>query len=317
MLNLARRTGIYAAQAGLFEKGQQGRKAVGFHGVVQAVLLLSTAAYGLKLSPLLAALTFGVVARERRVHLTHAQRNFGTAGGTLAPGFPYAGTWYDHFTGEAIAVEDVNAGWYLAPGELRVLLDTPLPVPDTDGDSPVVYPAGCADDQAVNFGSSAACVYDVVFAVGFEEVPVDPHIAGTFNGWDAGATPLGYDAATDRYRATLQLGIGEGVEYKFLSGAAWGTDETVPGNCGVGDGPVNRAFTLGVDLAGPAAACFGSCADCTLPDGSGFCGPGTVWDATLFVCLPDPACVEDLNDDGVVSIADMLQLLSAFGDSCL
>jgi hypothetical protein len=42
------------------------------------VLLLTTMAYGLKLSPLLAALTFGIVARERRVHLTNAQRDFGT-----------------------------------------------------------------------------------------------------------------------------------------------------------------------------------------------------------------------------------------------
>ena len=45
-----------------------------------AVVLLTTMAYGLKLSPLLAALTFGIVARERRVHLTNAQRGFGTAG---------------------------------------------------------------------------------------------------------------------------------------------------------------------------------------------------------------------------------------------
>lgn len=49
-----------------------------------AVLLLTTAAYGLKISPLLAALTFGVVARERRVHLTNAQRDFGTAGDMLS-----------------------------------------------------------------------------------------------------------------------------------------------------------------------------------------------------------------------------------------
>lgn len=49
-----------------------------------AVLLLTTAAYGLMLSPLLAALTFGIVARERRVHLTSAQRNFGTAGDLLS-----------------------------------------------------------------------------------------------------------------------------------------------------------------------------------------------------------------------------------------
>lgn len=50
---------------------------------VLAVILLTTAAHGLRLSPLLAALTFGIVARERRVHLTHNQRNFGTAGDLL------------------------------------------------------------------------------------------------------------------------------------------------------------------------------------------------------------------------------------------
>jgi Kef-type K+ transport system membrane component KefB len=50
---------------------------------VLAVILLTTASAGLKLSPLLAALVFGIVARERRVHLTHNQRNFGTAGDLL------------------------------------------------------------------------------------------------------------------------------------------------------------------------------------------------------------------------------------------
>jgi Kef-type K+ transport system membrane component KefB len=48
------------------------------------VLLLTTMSYGLKLSPLLGALTFGIVARERRVHLTNAQRDFGTAGDLLS-----------------------------------------------------------------------------------------------------------------------------------------------------------------------------------------------------------------------------------------
>lgn len=49
-----------------------------------SVVLLTTMAYGLKLSPLLAALTFGVVARGRRIHLTNAQRDFGTAGDLLS-----------------------------------------------------------------------------------------------------------------------------------------------------------------------------------------------------------------------------------------
>ena len=45
-----------------------------------AVLLLSGAAQSLHLSALLAALAFGAVARQRRIILSHAQRNFGGIG---------------------------------------------------------------------------------------------------------------------------------------------------------------------------------------------------------------------------------------------
>jgi Kef-type K+ transport system membrane component KefB len=48
------------------------------------VLLLTGLAQTLYLSPLLAALAFGVVARERRIMLSHAQRNFGALGDVLA-----------------------------------------------------------------------------------------------------------------------------------------------------------------------------------------------------------------------------------------
>lgn len=47
------------------------------------VLLLTGLAQSLHLSPLLAALAFGVVARERRIMLSHAQRNFGALGDVL------------------------------------------------------------------------------------------------------------------------------------------------------------------------------------------------------------------------------------------
>lgn len=49
-----------------------------------SVVLLTTMTFGLSISPLLAALAFGIVARERRVHLTNAQRGFGTAGDLLS-----------------------------------------------------------------------------------------------------------------------------------------------------------------------------------------------------------------------------------------
>ena len=48
-----------------------------------AVLLLVMLAFSAQVSALLAALSFGVVARERRVQLTQTQRNFGSAGDVL------------------------------------------------------------------------------------------------------------------------------------------------------------------------------------------------------------------------------------------
>jgi len=45
-----------------------------------AVILLVTLTHGLKLSPVLATLTFGLLARHRRVVLGHAQRGFGALG---------------------------------------------------------------------------------------------------------------------------------------------------------------------------------------------------------------------------------------------
>ena len=48
-----------------------------------SVLLLTATAFALSVSPLLAALSFGIVARERRVQLTPAQRDFGSVGDLL------------------------------------------------------------------------------------------------------------------------------------------------------------------------------------------------------------------------------------------
>jgi Kef-type K+ transport system membrane component KefB len=48
-----------------------------------ATLLLTTLTHELQFSPLLSALTFGLVARHRRIVLTQAQRNFGALGDLL------------------------------------------------------------------------------------------------------------------------------------------------------------------------------------------------------------------------------------------
>lgn len=61
-----------------------------------AVILVVAAAHALKASPLLAALTLGLVARHRRAALSQTQRNFGALGDLLAVAlFVYVGATLD------------------------------------------------------------------------------------------------------------------------------------------------------------------------------------------------------------------------------
>ena len=46
------------------------------------------------------------------------------------------------------------------------------------------------------------------------------------------------------------------------------------------------------------------------------CGEGTIWNLELSQCFPEGLCPEDLDSDGIVGIADLLQLLSMFGTPC-
>ena len=51
-------------------------------------------------------------------------------------------------------------------------------------------------------------------------------------------------------------------------------------------------------------------------DGADFCGPGTVWDPVLEWCVGVTTCSEDIDGDGLIGVADVLALLSAFGNLC-
>lgn len=46
------------------------------------------------------------------------------------------------------------------------------------------------------------------------------------------------------------------------------------------------------------------------------CGEGTVWDESLQQCLPEDMCFADLDNDGLVGMADLLDLLTQFGFEC-
>ena len=237
--------------------------------------------------------------------------NFGTTGLSMAPGFPYAGTWHDYLTGEEIVVSDLNDSWYLEPGELRILLDTPLPTPDLDGTTPLAINGGCMNPEANNYDPAAeiddgSCLYTVTLSVGFETTPADPHVAGSFQGWNSGGTPLTLNASSGLYTATLETTVGSTIEYKFLGGSEWGSDESVPATCGVdnGSGGFNRAFTLGADLSSPDPVCFGSCAPClenpelagcTDPDATNFDSTAEIEDGSCLYSLTLAVNASDLD----------------------
>lgn len=82
--------------------------------------------------------------------------------------------------------------------------------------------------------------------------------------------------------------------------------------------------------------CDYSCSGCTDPEadnydpaatvddgscvqGSQFCGPGTIWDPELLICVgtvtEDP-CPADLDTDGIIGTGDLLELLGMFGMYC-
>jgi hypothetical protein len=67
--------------------------------------------------------------------------------------------------------------------------------------------------------------------------------------------------------------------------------------------------------------CFGGCSACEdvvdpPVDGAAFCGPGTVWDAGLALCVGFVDCSEDIDGDGLIGVSDVLILLSSFGGLC-
>jgi hypothetical protein len=167
--------------------------------------------------------------------------------------------------------------------------------------------------------------------------PLGVHIAGGFQGWNPGATPMtsmGYGI----YEITISLAQGT-YEYKYINGNDWGMDESV-GECGNGG---NRVITVSANVTteGP---CFNSCdlcTGCTNPmfseynpfsgadDGSCMTAvtPGcTYLDAENYdpnateddgTCeFVSSSCAGDFNNDGTIGTPDLLAFLSSFGAPC-
>ncbi|OYU94651.1 MAG: hypothetical protein CFE21_15350 [Bacteroidetes bacterium B1(2017)] len=84
------------------------------------------------------------------------------------------------------------------------------------------------------------------------------HMVGSFNGWNPKANVM-LPEGNNIYSCTLSAKPGDDIEYKFMNGNAWGTEESKPtGNCTTGNSG-NRILTAPLSDITIPAVLFGSC----------------------------------------------------------
>jgi hypothetical protein len=109
--------------------------------------------------------------------------------------------------------------------------------------------------------SGGATGFAVTFRVDMSNETVSPngiHVAGSFQGWDPGATMM-TDAGNGIYEYTENLAEGETIEFKFINGTQWGEDESIPEGCAQNN---NRFIIVPAQDTVLTAFCFGSCFPC-------------------------------------------------------
>ncbi|MGB0178009.1 MAG: hypothetical protein ACPF9D_12640, partial [Owenweeksia sp.] len=90
-------------------------------------------------------------------------------------------------------------------------------------------------------------------------------VAGSFQtpaAWTPGASILTDLKGDSVYRHIAFFTPGTSYEWKFLNGAAWGTDESVPSGCAMNGN--RHASIMNDSIYGPV--CFGQCVSCFIPD---------------------------------------------------
>ena len=136
-----------------------------------------------------------------------------------------------------------------------------------NGNRQVIVNGGPIVLDAVCFGSCTSCNppnVSVTFQVNMAEQTVSPlgvHIAGSFQGWNPGATALTLDHDAV-YSFTTDLPVGGYFEYKFVNGDNWGMDESVPGGCNQNG---NRFISVPASATTLDPVCFASCVNCAVP----------------------------------------------------
>ena len=132
----------------------------------------------------------------------------------------------------------------------------------------LVVPAGDTTLSVVCWSQCTACDVDVTLKVNMSwekannAISADGiHVAGDFQGWLPGATEM-LDANNDGiFEVTFTVPANSSIQYKFINGNAWGSDEPVPSACAV-TGTTNRGATFAYGDSTMSPVCYGKCTDC-------------------------------------------------------
>ncbi len=107
-------------------------------------------------------------------------------------------------------------------------------------------------------------MHGITFRVDLSYEVISPdgvHIAGSFQGWDPGSTPM-QAVGENLYEITIELTEGNTYEYKFINGNTFNGAEIVPFECALNG---NRYLTVPAQNLILDEVCFSSCDPCGAP----------------------------------------------------
>jgi 1,4-alpha-glucan branching enzyme len=137
----------------------------------------------------------------------------------------------------------------------------------------LVVPNSNTTIPTVCFGECSNCIIpttsNVTFRVNMSQQTVGTngvHVSGSFNNWNPSGTPMTL-TTNGVYEATVSITAGTIVQYKFINGNTFATQETVPSACGVANdvGGFDREITVGATDETLPVVCFGECSNCIIP----------------------------------------------------
>ena len=216
---------------------------------------------------------------------------------------------------------------------------------DEDGSCEYLTCAGCTDAAACNYDATAtilddSCCYDNCVSVNMNDSFGDGWNGANYTLSSVDGTLIGTgtidagSSATDTYCLTAgcyTIAVTEGswpseiswnIVGAFAGLVSGGAGEVATFNVGSGDQCVVGCdiacacnYNPATNISDVASCVFDGCGGCTYSDATNYDETAVTDDGSCFFEIANP-CPADLNGDGSVSTADLLEFLTAFGQIC-